>query len=259
MHVKKVLLAFLCLIIIALFSGMVYFNHKQPTDIETLNARIVSESIQVLSNNSGKIKNIKVKQSDKVTKGQVLAEISLPAVPVKKVSQSKNVLAKAEKDYENAAIMYKDGVISQEEYDKQLKLYKKVKNNTESNDVNVSEIAKSSEQIIKIYSPIDGIVTLNNIKNGDKINKESAIAKINSLHKEIKAYFSPTHSDRVVPGEVVDIFIIKYPERHYSGVISSVEPVEKNGIPVKIEFSENADSLDLQNGDSVIVKIKQKK
>ena len=258
MHVKKVLLAFLCLIIIALFSGMVYFNHKQPTDIETLNARIVSESIQVLSNNSGKIKNIKVKQSDKVTKGQVLAEISIPAAPVKRVSQSKNVLAKAEKDYANAAIMYKDGVISQEEYDKQLNAYTKVKNNTPNNG-KISEISQPSEQIVKIYSPIDGIITLNNIKNGDKINKEVLIAKINSLHKEIIAYFSPTHSDRVIAGEVVDIFIIKYPERHYSGVISSVEPVEKNGIPVKIEFSENADSLDLQNGDSVIVKIKQKK
>ena len=254
--VRKILFTSLIVIIIVFFAGIVYFNRKQPADIETMNAHIVLESVQVQAENSGKINDIKVKQSARVKKGQVIAEIAVPQAPVKQISRSVKNISKAEEDYENAAIMYKDGIITQEEYDKELNDYKKIKNTAAAQSEQVKEVPP---QIVKIYAPIDGFVVLNNLKNGDKITKDGIIAKINSSHKEVAAYFSPAHADSVKNGTPVDIFIIKYPERHFNGRIKTVNAQEKSGIPVLIEFTDSPDSLDLQNGDTAIVKIKQKK
>ena len=59
--VRKILFTSLIVIIIVFFAGIVYFNRKQPADIETMNAHIVLESVQVQAENSGKINDIKVK------------------------------------------------------------------------------------------------------------------------------------------------------------------------------------------------------
>lgn len=249
-NIKGVILV---VVLLCVFGGIVSFNiHKRPVEIETLSAFISSDSVAVQSNNSGTIKSLQVKQSDKVQKGQVIAEIETTTPITKKIKNDGSNLKKAEKDYENAAIMYKDGVISQKEYDKYLNDFKKEKENAEKPQ---NKIIKTS-QITKIYAPIDGVIVLNNIKNGDNIAKESILAKVNSSHKEVNAYFPVSYKENIRTGSNVNITVIKYPEQTFSGKINSVLKQDSKGIPVKITFDQDTSELDFSNGDSVIVKIK---
>ena len=246
---KKTIIVISALLLI--FGGIILFNHKRPLAVETLNAYISSDSVSIQAENSGKIKTLAVKQSDKVQKGQIIAEIETSKSVVKPV-EPKNSRQAAEKDYENAAIMYKDGIISQEQYDNYIK---NLKENQKQAEQPVNKIVYTSE-VTKIYAPIDGTIVLNNLKTGDTIAKETILAKVNSSHKEINAYFSASDEDKIVTGKDVNITVIKYPKKTFSGKINSVSKPENKGIPVKITFDQDTSNFDFQNGDSVIVKIK---
>lgn len=248
---KKLIVLGIC--ILAVFGGIIAFNIKtKPEQIETLNAFISSESVSIQSGNSGIIKNIQVKQSDKVQKGQVLAEIETSVPVTKTVKNDGQKLKQAEEKYENAAIMYKDGVISQAEYDRYLNNLEKEQNNAEKPQNKVI----LTSQVTKIYAPIDGVVVLNNLKNGDTVNKEAIIAKVNSSHKEINAYFPVSYKDEIKTGCSVNITVIKFPEKTFTGKIQEVSLPDNKGIPVKISFDQDTSNLDFLNGDSAIVKIK---
>ena len=205
---KKTIIVISALLLI--FGGIILFNHKRPLAVETLNAYISSDSVSIQAENSGKIKTLAVKQSDKVR------------------------------------------IISQEQYDNYIK---NLKENQKQAEQPVNKIVYTSE-VTKIYAPIDGTIVLNNLKTGDTIAKETILAKVNSSHKEINAYFSASDEDKIVTGKDVNITVIKYPKKTFSGKINSVSKPENKGIPVKITFDQDTSNFDFQNGDSVIVKIK---
>ena len=111
--------------------GGFFLMQKSP---KAYTAKIYPVLEIIKTTDSGIVKNIRVNVGEEVTKGQLLAEIEsltelkntaktvnnteLPAAKVK--------LNKAEEEYTNAAFMYKDGVISQEDYDETLASLKTV-------------------------------------------------------------------------------------------------------------------------------------
>lgn len=254
---KKCIL--LILVLLFIFAGIVIFNHKRPQSIETMSAFISSDSVSVQADDAGIVKSLPVKQLQKVQKGQVIAEIETKVTstrPVKKITTVKNNSQNSQKEYENAAIMYKDGILSQEEYDKYVKKISSKEKKAKVVEQPRNEVVVSSK-ITKIYAPIDGTVIINNLKEGDSIKKEAIVARVNSAHKEINAYFPTLNKDNLKSGNSVDIMVIKYPEKTFNGKIEEVMPADNKGIPVRVVFENDTTSLDFQNGDSVIVKIKQ--
>ncbi len=248
-----------CIVLLLfILGGFVAYNKKKPETIETLNALINSESVSVQSPTVGKIKLVAVEQDQKVKKGQVLAEI-VTEVPVQqnvktidKPSTSVLPVQNSSSEYENAAMMYKDGVITKEEYDKRLQ----VLNTPKSTIAKTQNKTILTSKVTKIYAPIDGMVILNNFKTGDKVSKDTILAKVNSLHKDVTATFPATFKEKIVQDSVVTITVIKYPEKIFTGRIVEVLEPDVKGIPVKINFDDDVKGLDFQNGDSVIVKIK---
>ncbi len=213
-------------------------------DIEIFNATVNVESVEVKSSVGGKIKSINVSDNNEVKKGQLIAEIETVLQPQRKIiSQDES-----EADYENIAIMYKDGVISKEEYDAQ------VKNMMEKSSV--SEQKNENIKTTKIYSPIDGFAKIADVKIGDYVKKEALIANVYSLDRSVRAYFPVTYKNAVKVDKNVEISIIKYPEKEFTGKISALEKPEPQGLPVTILFNDDTSNLDIQNGDSVIVKLK---
>jgi len=241
----------LILILAIIFGGIITFNFSHPKSIETLSAFVISDSVSVQSQDSGKIKILPVTQSQKVEKGDVIVEIETSEPVTVSAKSNAKELESAQKEYENAAIMYKDGIISQEEYDNSLTKLKQVQEKSNTKKVVMTP------KITKIYSPIDGVVVLNNIKEGDNVAKETILAKVNSSYKEINAYFPASNTNAIKSGNSVDIMIIKYPEKTFTGKIKEVLPVNAKGVPVKIIFDQDTSALDVQNGASAIVKIKQ--
>lgn len=237
---KKKLIA-LSVIIVALISGIILSKNIQKDDIETFNAIINIESTNVPANAGGTLKLINLTDNRQVKKGELIAEIET-SVQQASAPKTKNT----EQDYEKAAIMYKDGIITQEEYDKRINNIK----NTSTPQENTNSV-----KITKVYAPVDGEIKLNNFKSGDNIREEEVFANILSSNKEIQAYFPVTYQKHIKNGKKVEINIVKYPEKLFSGTITKIEKPDPHGLPVKILFNENTSALNLNNGDSAILKL----
>jgi len=240
---KFVLYTIILLAIIA--AGFIFFRPVN-TEIETLNAVIKSDSVAVKANSAGTIKLI-TNPTQKVKKGQLIAEIeTIRQIPA--ASATTKSKEDVEEAYEKAALMYKDGILSQEEYDKKVKTIKK-------DETVQTNPTKQKIEITKILAPIDGNIKITDINSGDSIKKDELIAKVYSSDKEIKAYFPVSAQKALKTRKDVSINVIKYPELNLSGKIQEVNSPEPNGLPVRIIFDKEVSNLNLQDGDSAIVKL----
>lgn len=249
---KKIVYSLILTGLLIVFGGIIAFNHSKPKAIETLNAHVVADYADIITTDSGKISNILITQSQDIRKGDVIAELSVSSVVRKNSKNTKSVNKKeVEQDFETAAIMYKDGVISQDEYDKSVEnLEEKMNSTPEGKSENIT-----TSRIVKIYSPIDGKIVWGSLKIGDNVGKDVVIAKVNSSYKEVLAHFSTTNSDKISVGDRANIKLIKYPEKHFTGVVNSIGVPDKKGVPIVLTFEDETSNIDILNGDSAIVRL----
>ena len=125
MQIKKIIIFAAIVIVLCAISALIIKATKNK-NIETYSAKVMQESTAINSEHDGTILNILVKDGQPVKIGQELIEI----LTSNKYSEclSKENLAteqnQAAEEYQDAAIMYKDGIITKEEYDKSLGEYK---------------------------------------------------------------------------------------------------------------------------------------
>lgn len=252
---KKIVYTLILIGLLLVFGGIIAFNHSKPKAIETLNAHVVADYADIIATDGGKISNILISQSQDIKKGEVIAELSVSSVIRKNSPKTKPVDKKeVEQDFETAAIMYKDGVISQDEYDKSVEnLEEKMNSAPVEKNENIT-----TSRTVKIYSPMDGKIVWGNLKVGDNVGKDVVIAKVNSSYKEVLAHFSTSYSDSISVGDRANIKLIKYPEKHFTGIVNSIGTPDKKGVPIVLTFEDEISDIDILNGDSAIVRLEKK-
>lgn len=274
---KKVIVISSLLTITAIIgaSGIYAYN---SSFVSSNDAVIEPDFIAVDAENSGKVKNIFVKPEQNVTRGQVLAEIEVVenvVVPAKvksgsDVNATKAKLNDAEENYKHFAIMYKDGVIAQEEYDRSLNQLTKAQDDYEKalqTSVTVQKqksVVKTNVTTSKVYAPKDGVVSLSYLNKGETAVKDKPIVLLDSNKPKVTAYFNPKYANELKIGQEVDIHMKKYPAKRFTGVINAVgtEPemnTEKQSlvIPVQITFKDDLNGYALAKGQPVQVKFRK--
>ncbi len=266
-----------CLLIILLsFIGIFFYN---KLFVLTNDAVIEQEFVVIDAVQSGKLKELYIKPNQNVHKGQLLAEIEVienivtekKAASDNTLESSKSLLNKAEETYKKHAIMYKDGVISQDDYDKSLNQlteaqadYDKALKTSKNLDSSVKTVIKKNISTSKVYSPKDGIVSLSYVNKGENAIKDAPLILLDSNVPKVTAYFNPKFANNLNAGQQVDIFIKNYPLKKIKGVIDRVSPepeINKTDqslvIPVNIIIKENLDGYDIENGQPVVVKFRK--
>lgn len=232
--------------------GIIVLCFVSLKPIETLSSTVFFETESVAAGSSGTFKNFVVEDYQTVKAGDEIAEIEVEAVNAKcldkKASERKH--EKAVADYENAAIMYKDGVITQEQYDASLEKFKEAQAQ--------SACGTEIKQIEKIYALNDGKVFLGEFNEGDEVHNDSVLAEIGTSAPVVHAYFSPKIAKRIKPEAKAQISIVKYPEKQFTGTVKSLGAPEVMGTLVVISINEDVSDLRIKNGDSVVVKINRK-
>lgn len=204
----------------------------------------------IKTTDSGIVKNVTVNVGEAVKKGQLLAEIetltevknTAMTINNTEVPAAKVKLNKAEEEYTNAAFMYKDGVISQEDYDETLASLKTAQNayqNAVWRSKNIKQPANVTvKQSTKIISPADGIVENIEIQNGTKVNKGDNLLQLTLNEKKITAYVDKSTSLKLSDGQQAGIQVPEYEGKTFKGTVSSINPAyNKNGIvEVSISF-----------------------
>lgn len=277
---KKVIVISIVTAAVLAISGTVLYK---SSFISTNDAVIEPDFIAVDAGNSGKVKDVFVKPDQNVTRGQLIAEIEvvenviLPeqnkdkADPAVNLKNSKAKLNEAEENYKHFAIMYKDGVIPQEDYDRSLNQLTDAQKNYENALKSAKDASKTSTSVVKtnvttskVYAPKDGVVSLSYINKGENAVKDKPIVLMNSNKPKVTAYFNPKFAQSLKSGQEVNIHLKKYPLKKFAGIIDSVgsEPEMDSAkqslvIPVQITFKDELNGYTIKQGQPVQVTLKK--
>lgn len=256
-------ISLLAIVIVLICSGLFLKKDSKDSYHATLNPAVT----RVQTTAAGIVKNVFVKPGDKVKRGQVLAEIEIPVkedsakIEIVKpdINGAKNRLKNAEDKYENAASMYKDGVISQEDYDDilaQLKTaqnaYKSAMQQLEKADAETKILSKTPLEIKKVYAPADGEISKTLLEKGAKTTSGQDMILLTLNAMKVTAYVDKDTTFKLERGQNVLIKVPEYKNRMYNGSIEyigqkSVNNAEaKDKYPVFINFDSNINSSAFQ-------------
>lgn len=244
LHKNRIIILMILLILLIL-CGLCYYNYAHRRPIETFSAELLLREEKVYANTHGVVSRVYSELNEHANAGDEIAEVSSGKPSACRSGAETQADKQAMAEYENAVIMYKDGIITQEEYDKSLNKYRGYKSHGKCN--------KTSEQKTKIYTLSDGRIKKITISAGDEVREDTVAAEIETGSPLIKAYFSAKNKKQLTPGKLVKVQLIKYPEMEFTGRITTVGDAEMQGLPVNIQINESTADLNLQTGDAAYI------
>lgn len=177
----------------------------------------------------GFITSIKVKEGDRVQKGQLLATISSADILAKRaqaqamVSEAEAALKDAQKDYERFAELYKQNSASTKEFENATLHYNSVKSKTEA----ARQIKNEAEAMLtytNLVAPFTGVITQINSDAGSMANPGVPILMVEqSGSYQVGASISEADIAKVKHGAAAEV-LIKSTGRKLNGKISEVSP-----------------------------------
>lgn len=178
---------------------------------------------------SGVISNVYFSLGDKVTKGQVLAEVKSSQLSELQ-SQLKTIesqLKVAERKLQSIQEMYNGGVASQKdllEARSEIEILKAEKEKINSN-LNLFS-ASSEKKVFQIKSPVSGIITSKSISAGMQISEGEALFTVSDLSEVwVSVNIYATNLKNIEVGMKVNIKTLSYPDDIIQGRISKISQV----------------------------------
>lgn len=295
----------------------VHSNSYQSTDDAFVEGHVVSITPKI----AGKIINIYAKDNQEVKENQVIAEIDpndyqikLEQAKVKlsdakaklsmsekqieeystKVEQTtkelnstKSKLDLAEKDYKRYAEMYKEGIVSKQEYDNslnQLTVSQKInkaanekssaiksaltsgKTKIKTTESEITRLESEVEQAdinlshTKIHTPEAGRVSSLSVAKGSIVQIAQPLMTIVPQRVWVIANFNENQLTNMKKGQKVLIKVESYPSKKFKGKVDNIPRTTgaKQRVPVKITFEEDISKYNITPGMSVAPKVKIK-
>ncbi len=272
MNKKSFITGFSILILVILTGAGIYFNKmNNPKSYSAIIYPEAESYVKAMA--EGNVKEVLVKPNEQVSKGQVLAvmeaeskESVKPVAEPQKINltQMKSKLDKAEENYKNAAIMYKDGVITQDDYDERLTTLKDAqsayKTAVYKSKANPVQQVKKQPLSMKVFSPMDGVVNSTFVKSGDLVKSGDNMMLLSMKNKKVTAYVDKEASLKIKTGQGVLISVPGYEPKKFNGVVERVDnnPVTIADIaepvyPVSISFDSKVDSSKFNTVGNVAV------
>ena len=178
----------------------------------------------------------KVKEGDKVKKGQILAEMD-------KTQYNTNALqlANAELDFARMKPVYETGGISKQEIDA-----------AETNINVLKETVSNLEENVTLRSPFDGVVTARYNEEGDLFSSMSGTGIYQVMQMNpLKAYVfvSEQYFPQVYIGMPVEVKVDVYPDQVFSGKVSRIAPaIDPTSRTFEVEVTVGNSALTLRPG-----------
>lgn len=189
-------------------------------------------NVEVGSQISGTLQDVKVDFNDRVKAGQVLAQID-PATYERSLGQAEAELANAAAALELAQLnfnrnkeLFASKLISKLEFDETRAGLSQAEANVKMRQANV-ERAKVDLSRTTIYAPIDGVVITRRIEIGQTVaaslNTPTLFVIANDLTKmRIEAAVSEADVGGVTEGQTVNFTVDAFPTRQFQGTVQQV-------------------------------------
>ena len=261
-----------------------YFSARQGALSDTLEIRgrlQASEKIEIRADKRMRISAAKIKQFDKVKRGDILfltdtGEFETKVAEAKErveqlkvdLKTAKSQLEIAKKQLDRKQTLVKKGITAQKELDDADKLFVTADSSLKTKELELRkadrelEIAKRTISSANILSPIDGIVTMI-IPGGDEINQSQTMATISnptslSLYVEV----DERTVTRMPAGLKVAIRLDAVPDKTIAGTVkTSIATIKQNGLMKSYEIQINLSpdevkSLQLRDGFEATMVVK---
>lgn len=180
----------------------------------SLEAVAVSE---VVSKSTGVVLDVLVEEGDSVKKGQVLAKMESDRQRLS-LAQAKADLAKLESDYERAQKMFNRKLIANEAFDQS-----RFGLETQRAIVAMQQLELS---YTKIRAPISGVLSLRMIKEGNLVQQNQGLFRIDDFDPLEAVVAVPEREMQVIKaGQPVRMLVDAVPGVAFDGVVARVSPV----------------------------------
>lgn len=176
---------------------------------------LANESLELKSEESGKITGLFFKEGKRVTRGELLLQINDEEIRAQLEKEKYN--QKLNQDIENRQrkLLEKDA-ISQEEYDNALNRL-----NTNTADLKLLEAQLAKTQVT---APFDGVIGLRYISDGAYITPNTIIATLYNISPAKIEFSVPgRYSTQVRPGQKI-LFTIESDDQNFEGQVYAIEP-----------------------------------
>jgi len=216
------------------------------------------QKINLTPDTGGKIARILVNEGDRVTKGQLLAELDTEAITLQ-LRQAEAALAVAQANFNNAQTnlqrmerLYGEKAVSEQQYE-QVKLARdSAKAQLEQAQATVN-LARHSLEVSILRAPFSGVVASRNAEVGDVINPMMSgfspgsgggvLTLVDFSRIKIKVDISGADITRIRKGQAAILRVPTIPGREFSGTVSVVNlaadpQTKKFGIEITVENSD---------------------
>lgn len=175
-----------------------------------------AEQVEVVSEVAGKVASLHFREGSPVERGRVLVTIDASELEASR-ERARFRLELASRREEQQRKLFEEGIISREEYDRQLS--EKNVLEAESRLLEV-QIAKT-----RIRAPFSGVVGLRRVSEGSYLSPQTPVTTLQKLDP-IKLDFSvpEQYASLVEPGREIR-FRVKSSEEPFTGRVYAVEPV----------------------------------
>jgi membrane fusion protein, multidrug efflux system len=188
-------------------------------------------AVKVFSKIPDRIETFYVDEGDYVEKGKPIAKIFATAIGqgVRQANAGVAALRAQESnlrvEYERTQRLFKEGAVSQQQYDALDTQYKAIKAQVEQAEAGLAS-ASSALQDATITAPISGIVGKRYLEAGDMASPGIPLAEIVQMER-VKVTFDVTENDlgRVKVGQSASVRIKGYADKLFEGQVFKISPI----------------------------------
>lgn len=207
----------------------------------------------------------------------------------KTYSSNSAKLELAKEEYTKSVEMYKEGILSKEEYDKDLADLTDVQDSFKTtqeafnalneklsdaeSDVKSLEAEVKSVELelvqakynlsnAKIYAPEDGQIVDLRVKKGDVLRASQVFATLKPKKVWVVASYKANQFENVENGQLVWIKLDSVQNKKFKGHIDSIVPLDAEDgklVSIKVLFDESLDDFSIVPGTSMVLKLRERR
>ncbi|MGG9970579.1 efflux RND transporter periplasmic adaptor subunit [Ferruginibacter sp. SUN002] len=256
-------------------------QYRDITEIVNASGKIYPEiEVKVSPDISGEITELNVEEGDSVKKGQVLARIYADVYDIQKNQAASGVVQSeaqaansraaidalkaqldlAEKTYNRQKQLYDEKVISKNEFEGAESSFKTAQANYNAALYNIqsgsasiksaqANLAKANKDLSRtvIVSPMDGVISLMNVKKGEKVagnsfNVGTEMMRIADMQKiEIRVDVGESDITKVHLGDSAVIDVDAYTDRKFKGIVTQIASSNNGATSVSASANTSSD------------------
>ncbi len=193
---------------------------------------------QVVAKTSGVLLKLYVEEGTKVKSGQLLAKLDDESARLN-VAKAEATLKKLENDYRRSAELYEKKLVSSEQQDK-------IRYELDTQRASY-DLARLELSYTNIVAPIDGVVSLRMVKEGNLIQEHQSLFKIDDFDPLLAVLNVPERElNTLKSDEAVTMSVDALPGQSFAGRIARISPVvdaASGTFRVTCEFRDKSERL----------------